>query len=102
MTSDGTGLSDLEYLSDLVLISSDGVKFPVHKVFLAKRSGVLAGLFSSGCTPSKSAVKAPLDVEYSGAQPKETLTLPDVSSGIMKALVDLNYLEPGKRHLLAI
>lgn len=43
----GQVFQDLEHLSDLVLVSADGVEFHVHKVFLARSSPLFRDMLSS-------------------------------------------------------
>lgn len=85
----GASLSELECLSDLVLVSSDGVKLPVHKVLLAKYSGFFLVMFSSGSS------LANLETQM-GPNSRQEVNFQDVAGGTLNTLVDLIYSNPGK------
>lgn len=104
MASEGNGLSDLKYLSDLVLVSSDDTEFHVHKVVLAKASSVFNGMFSScfaqpdnaGGTNSTPNVKGMVLANQGDKKTVRTFKMTDVSSEGLTVLLDLLYLTPGK------
>lgn len=98
--SSNSVLGELEYLSDMVLISGDGVKINVHRVFLAKYSGFFRELFASGCSSSReqnAEISQSTRVESGSVPDKIELRLPEVSSEALRALVSLVYCTAGKK-----
>lgn len=95
----GANVSDLEYLSDLVLVSSDGERFLVHKVFVAKYSVFFRNMFSECCATKPPAAKKKKDGKYGAVEAMETLKLDDVSSETMKPLISLMYCTTGSRSM---
>lgn len=102
-SQNGASLSQLEYLSDLVLVSAEGDKFSVHKVFLAKYSGFFRELFSPISTgPSTSAdvgeKRRRLEMAQTGPDSHKVLEvkMDDISSEILETLIAHIYSSSGK------